>query len=204
MQFSTEEVNFIEDQKRLFSLKYRKNKLEEEISNLEEEGFFEDIGTKLDEKKTSLQKIEGSIKKQKENLTWYKKALQKKGVIFRIEKLARKYRLNQQEQDIICCLLFYELGIDIGEKYSYRYSLNGRDILRLIIGNSTRELLQGWNYFGPRGRLIQKGLVIHHRFGATPLGDEYQLSEQALTELLGKGRNKEKPGKKPKRKENKI
>lgn len=197
MQFCTEEVNFIEDQRRLFSLKYRKNKLEEEVSTLEEKASLEDIDTKLDEKKTSLQKIEESIKKQKENLARYKKAFQKEGIVSRIEKLARRYRLKQQERDIICCLLLSELGIDIGEKGSHRYSLSGRDILQSIIGNSTQELLQAWNYFGPEGKLIKKGLIIHHRLRGPYLDDDYQLSNQTLTALLGEEKSQKKPRKKP-------
>lgn len=196
MQFCTEEVKFIEGQKRLFSLKYRKNKLEEEVSTLEEKASLEDIDTKLDEKKTSLQRIEESIKKQKENLTRYKKAFQKKGIVSRIEKLARRYRLNRKERDIICCLLLSELGIDIGEEGSHRYSLSGRDILRSIIGNSTQELLQAWNYFGPEGKLIKRGLIVHRRLRGPYLDDDYHLSNQTLTTLLSEEKSKKKLRKK--------
>ena len=196
MQFCTEEVKFIEDQRQLFSLKYRKKKLEEEVSTLEEKASLEDIGTKLNKKKTSLQKIEESIKKQEENLTRYKKVFQKGGIVSRIEKLARRYRLNQQERDVICYLLLSELGIDIGEKGSHRYSLSGRDILRSIIGNSTQELLRAWNYFSPEGKLIKKGLIIHHRLRPY-LNDDYQLSNQTLTELLSEEKSEKKPRKKP-------
>ena len=198
MRFCTEEVKFIEAQGQLFRLKYRKKKLEEEVSTLEEKASLENIGTKLNKKKPSLQKIEESIKKQEENLTRYKKAVQKGGIVSRIEKLVRRYRLNRQEQDVIWCLLLSELGIDIGEKGSHRYSLSGGDILRLIIGNSTQELLRAWNYFSPEGKLIKKGLIISRdRFRGSYLDDDYQLSNQTLTELLSEEKSEKKPRKKP-------